>query len=207
MNIYEKVSKIQLELKAPKDLYNNFGKYAYRNTETILEAVKPLLDKYKAMINITDEIVLIGERYYIRATARIFDIEKSNEYVESTAYAREDENKKGMDLSQLSGSTSSYARKYALNGLFAIDDTKDSDSTNTGGKEETITYNPNVPVSNGATLSEGQIKRLYAIAGSKKIDANTVKASIKQKLNKEISDLTRQEYDTICKAYEGMEVK
>lgn len=204
MNVYEKLMNIQGELKAPKSQYNSFGKYKYRNLEDILEALKPLLAKYKAIINISDEIELTGDRYYVKATARIFDIEKSNEYVESTAYAREDENKKGMDLSQLSGSTSSYARKYALNGLFAIDDTKDSDSTNTGGKEETTTYKPNVPVSNGATLSEGQIKRLYAIAGSKTIDANTVKAQVKAKFNKDVKDLTKREYDTVCSGYEKL---
>ena len=126
MNIYEKVMRIQIELKAPKSQFNNFGKYKYRNLEDVLEAVNPLLDKYKAMTNITDEIVLIGDRYYVKATASIKDTEKEGQ-VEAVAYAREDENKKGMDLSQLSGSTSSYARKYALNGLLAIDDTKDSE--------------------------------------------------------------------------------
>lgn len=146
MNVYEKLMNIQSELKAPKSQYNSFGKYKYRNLEDILEALKPLLAKYKAIINISDEIELAGDRYYVKATARIFDIEKSNEYVESTAYAREDENKKGMDLSQLSGSTSSYARKYALNGLFAIDDTKDSDTTNIGATDQAKQYKPNVGV-------------------------------------------------------------
>lgn len=206
MNVYEKLMNIQSELKAPKSQYNSFGKYKYRNLEDILEALKPLLAKYKAIINISDEIELAGDRYYVKATARIFDIEKSNEYVESTAYAREDENKKGMDLSQLSGSTSSYARKYALNGLFAIDDTKDADTTNTQGKEEN--YKPNQPHKSNAkesnNISEGQIKRLYAIGYSKGLDANKINAQVKTKFNKDVKDLTKAEYDTVCKGYENM---
>ena len=149
MNVWQKLINIQKELKAPKNQFNSFGKYKYRNLEDILEGVKPLLYKYEAIINISDEIVLIGERYYIKATATLIGVDKGDE-ITATAYAREDENKKGMDLSQLSGSTSSYARKYALNGLFAIDDTKDSDSTNTGGKEEAKAYKPNVPVSSNS---------------------------------------------------------
>ena len=129
VNIYEKLMKIQTELKAPKNQFNSFGNYNYRSQEDILEGLKPLLAEYKAAITIVDEIVLVGERYYVKATARLIDIEKGDE-IWATAYAREDETKKGMDLSQLTGSTSSYARKYALNGLFAIDDTKDSDYTN-----------------------------------------------------------------------------
>lgn len=129
MNVYEKLMKIQTELKAPKSQFNSFGRYNYRSQEDILEALKPLLAEHKAVISISDEIVLIGDRYYVKATATLIDIEKGDK-VEVSAYAREDETKKGMDLSQLTGSTSSYARKYALNGLFAIDDTKDSDYTN-----------------------------------------------------------------------------
>ena len=205
MNIYEKLMNIQTELKAPKSQFNSFGKYNYRNLEDVLEGLKPLLIKYKAIVNVSDEIVLIGDRYYVKATATIKDIEKLED-VTSTAYAREDESKKGMDLSQLTGSTSSYARKYALNGLFAIDDTKDADTTNTHGKEEKKEYKSNTPKSNGS-ITDNQINRLYAIAGSKGIDANTVKASIKQKLNKEVTTLTKTEYDTICKAYEDMAKK
>lgn len=135
MTIYEKLSAIQSELKAPKSQYNSFGKYNYRNCEDILEAVKPLCGKYKAVCTIGDEVTLIGERYYIKATARLIDVESPADKIENTAYAREEAEKKGMDGSQVTGASSSYARKYALNGLFAIDDTKDSDTTNTGGKE------------------------------------------------------------------------
>lgn len=136
MTIFEKLVAIQSELKAPKSQYNSFGKYNYRNCEDILEAFKPLGLKYKAAITISDEIVLIGDRYYVKATAKIIDaVSAVGEYIENTAYAREEAEKKGMDSSQVTGSTSSYARKYALNGLFAIDDTKDSDTTNTGDND------------------------------------------------------------------------
>lgn len=133
MTIYEKMSDIQTRLKAPKSQYNSFGKYNYRNCEDILEAVKPLLNEYKLYINISDTVEHIGDRYYIRATVTVSDGEST---ITSQAYAREEESKKGMDGSQVTGASSSYARKYALNGMFAIDDTKDSDTTNTGGKEQ-----------------------------------------------------------------------
>lgn len=125
MKMQNKLSNIQNSLKVPKSQYNSFGKYSYRSCEDILEAVKPLLKKEGVTLIINDEIILIGDRYYVKATAKVFD---ENDSVEVTAYAREDESKKGQDLSQLTGSTSSYARKYALNGLFAIDDTNDADT-------------------------------------------------------------------------------
>lgn len=133
MNIYEKLAKIQQELKAPKNQYNNFGGYSYRSCEDILEAVKSLLAKNECTLIISDELVNIGERYYVKATATLYDNEN---YIQNTAYAREEETKKGMDGSQITGASSSYARKYALNGLFLIDDVKDSDTTNTGNIEE-----------------------------------------------------------------------
>lgn len=132
MNIYEKLSNIQNELKAPKGQYNKFGGYKYRSCEDILEAVKPLCKKYGTVLVLSDTLVNIGERYYIQATARLTDIEANKESEDScisnTAYAREEESKKGMDGSQITGTASSYARKYALNGLFNIDDTKDADT-------------------------------------------------------------------------------
>ena len=127
MNIYEKLMNIQKELKAPKGQYNSFGKYKYRSCEDILESVKPLLEKYKVTIILSDKLEQIGERYYIRAMAILFDTESDNS-IENTAYAREEETKKGMDGSQITGTSSSYARKYALNGLLLIDDTKDADT-------------------------------------------------------------------------------
>ena len=127
MTIYEKLLSIQCELKAPKSKYNSFGKYHYRSLEDILEAIKPLCKKYKTVLIIHDDVELIGTRFYVKATARLQDLE-SDQYVENTAYAREEETKKGMDASQITGSVSTYSRKYAMNGLFAIDDTKDADS-------------------------------------------------------------------------------
>ena len=117
---------IQQELKAPKGQYNNFGKYHYRSCEDILEAVKPILGKYNCFLNISDEIELVGDRFYVKATATLTNSEGKS--VTATASAREQDSKAGMDASQLTGSTSSYARKYALNGLFCIDDTKDADT-------------------------------------------------------------------------------
>jgi hypothetical protein len=134
MNIYEKLSEIQNELKAPKSQHNDFGDYYYRSCEDILEAVKPLCKKHKAVLVITDEIKNIDNRFYITAIAELIDLEKTTDRIAVTAHAREEESKKGMDGSQVTGASSSYARKYALNGLFNIDDTKDSDTTNTGEK-------------------------------------------------------------------------
>lgn len=130
-----KLMNIQQELKAPKGQYNSFGKYAYRSCEDILEAVKPLLRKEKVVLTISDELQYIGNRYYIKATATLIDTE-SEATISNSAYAREEETKKGMDGSQITGASSSYARKYALNGLFGIDDNKDSDTTNIQSKEE-----------------------------------------------------------------------
>ncbi len=127
------LAQIQSELKAPKGQRNTFGKYNYRSCEDILEAVKPLLKERGLVILITDDIVQIGERYYVRATATIYDSEGS--YISNSALAREELKRSGMDASQITGATSSYARKYALNGLFAIDDTKDADATNKGQDE------------------------------------------------------------------------
>lgn len=129
--IYTKLGKIQAQLKAPKSQYNEFGKYNYRNAEDILNAVKPLCQAYDVVLILTDDIKNVGDRYYVQATARLIDI-NTGAGTEVTAYAREEESKKGMDGSQVTGASSSYARKYALNGLFAIDDTKDSDTTNKG---------------------------------------------------------------------------
>ena len=120
------LSQIQIELKAPKSQYNKFGKYKYRSTEDILKAVKPLLDKYGDSLDLSDEPVLVGDWHYIKATAAFKDKEGNTTTV--TGYARESANKKGMDDSQITGTASSYARKYALNGLFLIDDTKDADT-------------------------------------------------------------------------------
>jgi len=134
MSVLEKLLNVQTEIKAPKGQFNKFGNYKYRSCEDIQEAVKPLCKVNKAVIVVGDELVNIGERYYIKATATFTDVE-TGEAVQNIAYAREEESKKGMDGSQVTGAASSYARKYALNGLLCIDDTKDSDATNKHGKE------------------------------------------------------------------------
>lgn len=127
---------IQSELKAPKSQFNKFGGYKYRKAEDILEAVKPLLAKQKCTLTITDDVVLIGNRIYVKATATIKN--EKGECETTTGWAREEETKKGMDGSQITGASSSYARKYALNGLFAIDDNADSDTTNTGQQDNIL---------------------------------------------------------------------
>ena len=127
MTIYQKLLEVQAALKAPKGQYNSFGKYKYRSCEDILEAVKPLLKEIGVCLILKDEVEKIETRYYVKATAKFIDIE-TGAYEEGSAYAREDESKKGMDGSQITGTASSYARKYCLNGLFLIDDTKDADT-------------------------------------------------------------------------------
>lgn len=144
MNIYEKLLKAQIELKAPKGQYNSFGKYKYRSCEDILEALKPVLEKLKLALFISDEIVEVSGSYkvskkeetvesegrkYVKAIITLVNIEKPDEQIKTSALAREEETKKGMDGSQITGTSSSYARKYALNGLFMIDDTKDNDTS------------------------------------------------------------------------------
>jgi hypothetical protein len=120
--------KIQAELKAPKNQTNNFGKYKYRSAEDIIEAVKPILNKYGTALVVSDEVVQVGDRIYIKATATLLD--GTDDSISVNGWAREEESKKGMDSAQLTGSTASYAKKYALSNLFAIDDTKDADATN-----------------------------------------------------------------------------
>ena len=127
MAILEKLSAIQQELKAPKSQYNKFGKYSYRSCEDILEALKPILFKHKCSVTLDDDIAQIGSRYYLKACATIYDAE-TGESQSNRAFAREDEERTGMSQSQITGTASSYARKYALNGLFLIDDTKDADT-------------------------------------------------------------------------------
>lgn len=208
VNIYEKLMRIQTELKAPKNQFNSFGKYNYRSQEDILEALKPLLEKHKAAINISDEITLIGVRYYVKATATLIDIEKEDK-VEVSAYAREDETKKGMDLSQLTGSTSSYARKYALNGLFAIDDTKDSNYTNkhdAGAKDKPKANvdEDKQAIVDGSLATDKQLRMLYALTKEKGFES-MMGDYIKKTYNKDSSKaLTKAEASEIIKMLQDM---
>lgn len=132
--LVEVLLAIQQNLVAPKDQYNSFGKYSYRSCEQILKALKPLLAEHNAVILFDEELVEQNGWHYVKATAKLVTMQ--GETISASSYAREDETRKGMDASQITGSASSYARKYALNALFAIDDVKDSDATNTHGKEQ-----------------------------------------------------------------------
>lgn len=148
--IFAELARIQNELKAPKNLYNSFGKYKYRNAEGILESVKPLLNGLALIIN--DEPTMIGQRYYIKATVTLTDGEES---VSAVAYAREDEDKKGMDGCQITGACSSYARKYALNALLMIDDSKDSDDDSLSPKNPANQEKfENPPIPDGGKVSK-----------------------------------------------------
>ena len=161
---------IQAELKVPKNQMNAFGKYKYRSAEDIIEAVKPILNKYKTALVLSDEVVQVGDRIYIKATATLLDNTDNN--ISVNGWAREEEVKKGMDAAQISGACSSYARKYALNGLFAIDDTKDADATN-DHKDEV-----------------GEVKRMELIA---KLETTTWDEAMKQKVAIKISAITTSE--------------
>ena len=193
MSVYKKLIEVQTKLKAPKNQYNSFGKYSYRNCEDILEALKPILKEVGATIIISDEVVPVNERYYVKATVKFIDTE-TGEAVEASANAREEDNKKGMDSSQLTGSTSSYARKYALNGLFAIDDTKDSDFTNTHDKED--------KKKTLEVISEAQAKRMYMLAKGK--DPDIIKHILSNAGFNASRDITKDKYNAICEAIEAI---
>lgn len=142
-SIYAALASVQSELKAPKGQFNKFGGYNYRSCEDILEAVKPILKAHDLALHLADEPAMVGERYYIKATATLTDF--TGQQISSTAYAREPLDKKGMDDSQITGTASSYARKYALNGLFCIDDTKDADTYEyqaAGGQNTVVSKKP-----------------------------------------------------------------
>lgn len=142
LSLQESLVAIQLKLKAPKGQFNSFGKYHYRSAEDILEAVKPLLAEHNVVLNMSDRVELIGARYYIVSTAKVI---KGEEEIISEGRAREDESKKGMDGAQVTGASSSYARKYALNGLFCIDDTKDADTDESAKQQQAPTAKPAQP--------------------------------------------------------------
>lgn len=197
MNIYEKLLNIQTELKAPKGQTNKFGGYKYRSCEDILEAVKPLLKEYKATLKLEDTMEQLGERYYIKARAVLIntEYEKGNsiEYIENTAYARESETKKGMDDSQITGTASSYARKYALNGLFCIDDTKDADTNEF--VERTQIENKKI--------TKTQTDALYEIIKNRAVEKDYVIATLKEKGYDKLSDIKTIDYMGFVKDFES----
>jgi essential recombination function protein len=177
----QRVGDIQHKLKAPKGQYNSFGKYNYRSCEDILEGVKPLLKEHNLALLIDDEIVQIGERYYVKATAKITD---GREIVSATAYAREPDTKKGMDESQITGATSSYARKYALNALLCIDDTKDADTMDNSKKPVQQTQE---------TVYNWQTLKARATQGG--ISEDELKHYLKETLKvNESKDMTQEHY-------------
>lgn len=203
-NVLKKLVKIQTSLKAPKNQHSTFGDYKYRSCEDILEAVKPLLSEQQCAIFLTDTVKVVGERYYIEATATIFDVE-SEESFTTVALAREEEKKDRMDRSQSTGAASSYARKYALNGLLAIDDSKDADGLEPD-KVVSKTANTNsAPTSSTQyasatkTITQAQQKRLFALG--KEADIRTVLSEYKIEHTK---DIPMSKYDEICKKVEAM---
>lgn len=204
LSIYEKLQKVQLELKAPKSQWNDYSSYYYRSCEDILEGLKPLMEKYKLLITVSDSIEQVCERFYVVATAKLVNLEDVSEVIEIKANAREPENKKGMDPAQVTGATSSYARKYALNGMFAIDDSKDADyhDNNSKGQET-----PSQRGKSGLELSEKQISRLYAIGYSKGLSRQDIINQVGTRYKKKVEELTKNEYDQVCNGYEEMEAK
>ena len=208
MEIYEKLINIQVKLKAPKSQYNDFGKYHYRNCEDILEAIKPICLENKAVLTVGDELVQIGERYYVKAIAKLIDVE-SGECIQNIAYARESVTKKGMDDSQVTGATSSYARKYALNGLLCIDDTKDADSEEYGKAQESPTKTKKAPkeeANESQVLLEHQ--RLVQMMEDRGIDfRNKLNPMIldKAKLNtQDINSLNVEQLQVLCAVYKAI---
>lgn len=201
MDLYKKLISVQTKLKAPKNQYNNFGKYSYRSCEDILEGLKPILAEVGATIIITDSIVNIEQRIYVMSTVKFIDIE-TGDNIENSAYAREDESLKGMSSSQVTGSVSSYARKYALNGMFCIDDTKDSDATNTHGKDDSsksdykgdtgTQHQGNI---NTQPISEAQAKRLFALS---KGNTQAAKEIMMKHGYTESKQIKKSDYEVIC---------
>lgn len=207
MNIYQSLNYIQSNLKAPKGQFNSFGKYHYRSCEDILEGVKPHLQETKTCLVISDEIVTIGEHNYIKATATLYSADGGA--VANSAFAKEPLEKKGMDPSQITGATSSYARKYALNGLFCIDDTKDADTDAYTANTTQTKAKPKAPETN--TIREKRVKEEYLKSitqqmGIKQINPKLISEHINKTFNKKTSnELTEDElkslYDWVV-AYE-----
>ncbi len=199
MSVYEKLLLVQTELKAPKSQRNDFGNFNYRSCEDILEAVKPLLHKANAVLMILDDIVTAGNRFYVKATATFQDVESGGQ-VTAWGYAREPENRPKMDEAQVTGSSSSYARKYALNGLFCIDDTKDPDVTNTGQKQDA----PRAPKKadpGQQRLTPGDLETLSREADSKGVGHATI---CQRYGKKSLNDLTVVEFKKAMSALSKM---
>jgi len=191
----DKLQTIQSNLKAPKNQRNNFGNYNYRSCEDILEAVKPLLKEHNLTLVINDEVVNIGSHNYVKATATLSD---STDKIEATAYAREAETKKGMDDSQITGATSSYARKYALNGLFAIDDTKDADT------QDNRPQAPKKPQTKADPLAKAKGDLMKALKSFGHDNDVKIKVAIKTVLQKSTVDTVDEANEVIQALEEGL---
>lgn len=198
LNVYKKLNKVQTELKAPKGQFNKFGNYKYRSCEDILEGLKPLLKEVGAIVLLSDSVEFLEGRYYVKARAQFIDADTA-EKIEVSALAREDDSKKGMDSSQLTGSTSSYARKYALNGLFCIDDTKDSDATNDHAQGTIQTQK-----SNFTRITNQHLNKLFELGTKKGYSQNKVRQRITKKFNKTAEEMTTTEYNQVIQGYEKL---
>lgn len=199
----EKLLNIQNEIKVPKSSYNSFGKYSYRNVEAIQEAAKPICKKYGVVITVQDDLIPVGDRFYIKATATISD--GSNE-IKTTAFAREPDAQKGMSEAQITGSSSSYARKYALGGLLLLDDLKDDDADETPNVERKPKSEPaRKPEPTHKPEPSGKADALAELAKMKGQDLGEIKTMIIKKYNKaNISDLTDAEIEPIMKWLRGL---
>lgn len=198
MAITEKLMRIQTEIKAPKNLYNSFGKYKYRNAEGICEAVKPFLQKEKCALTLQDEIIEVGGRVYVKAIATLSDCETDEEF-STTAFARESLEKKGMDDSQITGTASSYARKYALNGLLLLDDTKDADTDEykqqTDGKREEAEDMKKTEEIGNMKISDVKVKVLHKRCSDEGVDEGKILSLYKVS---DFSELTEKKFHNIC---------
>lgn len=204
MTLGEKLSLIQQTMKAPKNLYNSSGKYHYRNAESILEAFKPFEKEHNVFLTISDSVEQIGERIYIKATAKLHDCE-SDRTIETTAYARESYEKKGMDDSQITGTASSYARKYALNGLFLLDDTKDADTDEYKDQEKRGEKKSNTRTDSGIKKAGAQKKKeLKQLIDQKGMDMRRVLYTYGAK---SVDDLTENACDDAIKKLEKLQDK
>lgn len=196
----KKLIEVQQKLKVPKGQYNAFSKYNYRSCEDIVEAVKPILAAQGLLLTMSDEIIEVGSRIYVKAIVTVTDGETEKTV---TAFAREAESKKGMDESQITGAASSYARKYALNGMFAIDDTKDADAMQ--NNTEKASTQKSVTNYKEKTISEAQTKRFYAIAKGK--DTAKISQMLKSKGYEKAADIRIKDYDTLITEIEKMSKK
>ena len=178
--VYRKLQAVQLALKAPKGQYNNYGGFKYRSCEDILEALKPHLQEQGLVLKLIDEPEIVGERYYIKSTARLFDLDGSNHPIIVTAYAREPISKKGMDESQITGMASSYARKYALSGMFLIDDTKDADALEPDNAKapDHAPQQPNQPQPPQADIQDRIAQGVVRLASISPLGIDGVRAAI-----------------------------